>query len=75
VREAAKKDSKQKFTALLHHVSIDLLRDSYYSLKKEAAPGADVRDGLADEPKGTVVTCGMSKGCRDLTRGGHRAEG
>ncbi|MGI8743578.1 MAG: hypothetical protein ACR2NN_13605 [Bryobacteraceae bacterium] len=41
VREAAQKDSKLKFTALLHHVSIDLLRDSYYSLKKKAAPGVD----------------------------------
>ena len=41
VREAARKDGKRKFTALLHHVSIDLLRDSYYSLKKEAAPGVD----------------------------------
>src|ERR1039458_2160413 len=41
VREAAKKDGKQKFTALLHHVSIDLLRESYYSLKRKAAPGVD----------------------------------
>jgi RNA-directed DNA polymerase len=41
VREAARKDSKQRFTALLHHVSIDLLRASYHSLKKEAAPGVD----------------------------------
>jgi RNA-directed DNA polymerase len=41
VREAAKKDGKLKFTALLHHVSIDLLRESYNSLKKKAAPGVD----------------------------------
>ena len=41
VREAAKKDSKQKFTALLHHVSIDLLGESYHSLKKQAASGVD----------------------------------
>ena len=41
VREAARKDGKLKFTALLHHVSIDLLRGSYYSLKKQAAPGVD----------------------------------
>jgi hypothetical protein len=41
VREAAKQDGKLKFTALLHHVSIDLLRASYYSLKKRAAPGVD----------------------------------
>jgi len=41
VREAAKQDRKLKFTALLHHVSIDLLRESYYSLKRKAAPGVD----------------------------------
>ena len=41
VREVARKDGKLKFTALLHHVSIDLLRTSYYSLKKQAAPGVD----------------------------------
>src|ERR1700681_4280601 len=41
VREAAKREGKLKFTALLHHVSIDLLRESYYSLKKQAAPGVD----------------------------------
>jgi RNA-directed DNA polymerase len=37
VREAARRNRKLKFTALLHHVSIDLLRESYYSLKKKAA--------------------------------------
>jgi group II intron reverse transcriptase/maturase len=41
VREAARQDRKLKFTALLHHVSIDLFRESYYSLKKKAAPGVD----------------------------------
>jgi RNA-directed DNA polymerase len=41
VREAARRDKKQKFTALLHHVTVDLLRDSYYALKRQAAPGVD----------------------------------
>jgi len=41
VREAARRDKKQKFTALLHHVTVDLLRDSYNSLKRQAAPGVD----------------------------------
>ena len=42
VRQAAKKkDGKIRFTALLHHVSVDQLRDSYHSLKKKAAPGVD----------------------------------
>jgi RNA-directed DNA polymerase len=43
VREAAKKDKKSKFTALLHHVTVDLLRDSYYALKRGAAPGVEWR--------------------------------
>ena len=32
VRKAAKRDGKMQFTALLHHVNVDLLRSSYYSL-------------------------------------------
>jgi len=41
VREAARGDKKRKFTALLHHVTVGLLRDSYNSLKRQAAPGVD----------------------------------
>lgn len=41
VRETAREDKKRKFTALLHHVTAGLLRDSYYSLKRAAAPGVD----------------------------------
>jgi len=41
MREAARRDKEQKFTALLHHVTTDLLRDSYSSLKRQAAPGVD----------------------------------
>jgi RNA-directed DNA polymerase len=41
VRQAAKGDPKMQFTALLHHVDIDLLRSSYYSLKRRAAAGVD----------------------------------
>jgi group II intron reverse transcriptase/maturase len=41
VREAAKGDEKMRFTALLHHVDIDLLRSCYTNLKKGAAAGVD----------------------------------
>lgn len=41
VRETARRDKQLKFTALLHHVNVDLLRRSYYSLKRHAAPGVD----------------------------------
>ena len=41
VRQAARENKEMKFTALLHHLTIDLLRESFYSLKKKAAPGVD----------------------------------
>jgi len=41
VRRVAKGDGKVRFTALLHHVTVDLLQSSYHKLKKEAAPGVD----------------------------------
>jgi hypothetical protein len=42
VRQAAKKDRKMRFTALLHPVyNLETLRMAYLRLKKEAAPGVD----------------------------------
>jgi group II intron reverse transcriptase/maturase len=41
VREAARKDSTLKFTALLHHVNEDCLAEAFYDLKKTAAVGVD----------------------------------
>jgi hypothetical protein len=41
VREAASKDGKLRFTALLHHVTVPLLESSDYSLKRRAAAGVD----------------------------------
>src|SRR5215472_12970038 len=41
VRQAARQRKKEKFTALLHHISVDTLRVAYYALKRKAAPGAD----------------------------------
>jgi RNA-directed DNA polymerase len=41
VREAAKGRKQERFTALLHHLSADLLRGSFYALKRRAAPGVD----------------------------------
>src|ERR1700686_2508407 len=41
VRVAAKKRRQERFTALLHHVSADLLLESYYALQRQAAPGVD----------------------------------
>src|SRR6202163_3987970 len=41
VRQAAKDRKQERFTALLHHMSVDLLRDSFFALKRKAAPGVD----------------------------------
>jgi len=41
VREAARKDSTLKFTALLHHVNEDCLTEAFFNLKKTAAVGVD----------------------------------
>lgn len=41
VRKAAKENKGLRFTALLHHMTVDLLRESFYALKRKAAPGVD----------------------------------
>jgi RNA-directed DNA polymerase len=41
VREAASRDKRVRFTALLHHVTTKLLMGSFYALKRDAAPGVD----------------------------------
>jgi len=41
VRKAAKERKQERFTSLLHHLSVDLLRDSFYALQRKAAPGVD----------------------------------
>jgi len=41
VREAAREDRRLKFTTLLHHITEELLRSSFFELKKQAAPGID----------------------------------
>ena len=41
VRKAARERKQERFTALLHHLSIDLLRESFYALQRRASPGVD----------------------------------
>jgi RNA-directed DNA polymerase len=41
VRKAARERKQERFTALLHHLSVRLLRDSFYALKRQASPGID----------------------------------
>ena len=41
MRQAARNKKEQRFTALLHHVTVDRLRESYRALRPAAAPGVD----------------------------------
>src|SRR3954449_4317346 len=41
VRGAARQRRKERFTALLHHISPETLEVAFYALKRRAAPGVD----------------------------------
>lgn len=41
VRQAARTRKKERFTALFHYITPELLKASYYWLKRKAAPGID----------------------------------
>src|SRR3974390_549537 len=41
VRQAARQNKSVRFTSLLHHVTTDLLKQSYLSLERDSAPGVD----------------------------------
>ena len=41
IRSAAKRDKTLRFTNLMHHITVDLLREGYYALKRDAASGVD----------------------------------
>jgi RNA-directed DNA polymerase len=72
VRRAARKDKELRFTSLLHHVyNLDILRSSFWSLKKDAAPGVDGQTWRHYEEN-------LEEYLRDLSgrlaRGGYRAK-
>ncbi len=41
IRKVARERKKEKFTALFHHISIDLREEAFFALKENAAPGVD----------------------------------
>ena len=70
IRQAAVKDKKAKFTSLMHHIyNLSMLREAYYGLKRDAAPGVDgetwrqygekLESNLADL-SGTAAARGLS---------------
>ncbi len=72
VRQAAAKDKKLRFTALLHHIyNLDTLRMAYFSLKKEAAPGVD---GETWRHYGEELEKNLQDLSERLKRGAYRAK-
>jgi group II intron reverse transcriptase/maturase len=41
IRQTARERRKERFTALFHHINVELLRDAFSGIKREAAPGVD----------------------------------
>jgi group II intron reverse transcriptase/maturase len=72
VRQAAGRDRKQRFTALLHHVyDIDRLRTAYYGLKRDAAAGVD---GETWRAYGEHLEAKLQDLAGRLRRGAYRAK-
>ena len=70
VRQAAREGKKERFTALLHHVTADLLKDAYSWLKRDAAPGVD---GLTWQAYGQDLEANLVALHERVHRGGYRA--
>lgn len=72
VRRAARKDRRQRFTALLHHVyDVSRLGQAYFDLKRQAAPGAD---GMTWEEYGRKLDGNLRDLSARLKRGAYRAQ-
>jgi group II intron reverse transcriptase/maturase len=72
VREVAKGDRNQRFTALLHHVyDIDRLRQAYFALQRDAAAGID---GETWRHYGLRLEENLQELSERLKRGAYRAK-
>src|SRR5213082_4193266 len=72
VRQAAKRDRKQRFTALLHHVyAIEQLRAAYFAVKRAAAAGID---GETWQHYGAGLDANLQDLSQRLQRGAYRAQ-
>src|SRR5467141_3894335 len=71
VRQAARKRKKERFTTLLHHISVDLLRLAFFALKRKAAPGVD---GVTWQEYGTGLEDRLIDLHARVHRGAYRAQ-
>src|ERR1022692_1528163 len=58
VRQRARERKQEKFTALLHHLTVDLLRESYFALQRKAAPGEALAESLYSEGRWAAASVG-----------------
>jgi RNA-directed DNA polymerase len=70
IRKIAKERNKERFTALFHHISIDLLDEVFFELKENAAPGVD---GLTWRDYGADLERNLEDLHSRLHRGAYRA--
>ena len=70
VREVAGRDKKARFTALLHHIDVPRLIQSFYSLKRDAAPGSD---GVSCQQYEVDLDCRIEDLHRRIHTGNYRA--
>jgi len=71
VRKAARERKQERFTALLHHLSVALLRDSFYALQRQASPGVD---GVTWQEYETGMEDRIVDLHRRIHRGAYRAQ-
>ena len=72
IRQAAVKDRKVKFTSLMHHIyNLSTLREAYYGLKRDAAPGVD---GETWRQYGEDLESNLTDLSLRLRRGAYRAK-
>jgi len=70
IRRTAGERKKERFTALLHHISVDLLREAFGELKRNAAPGVD---GLTWQDYEADLERKLEELHSRVHRGGYRA--
>ena len=72
IRQAARRDKRQRFTALLHHVyEVERLRVAYFALRRDAAAGID---GETWRHYGENLQSNLDGLCERLKRGAYRAK-
>jgi RNA-directed DNA polymerase len=70
VRQAARQSKSVRFTALLHHITVDLLRQSYLSLERNSAPGID---GVTWQAYGESLEAKLTELHDRIHKGSYRA--